>query len=169
MNMALPPLLARTIDDLERHRSELIALVEVQPGRATGSAVDAWNIEQIVDHLLLAEGFTNDLTAAMADRAADTGAPVFPENLEQFAPLPPPTGIEAPEPIRPRRRLEGLPAELRAMSVRTRASFERMALFDPREFSIPHPLFGELDLGQWWVLQGVHYDMHLSQSRALTP
>lgn len=167
--MALPVLLEKTLADIERPRDALITLVSDSAGQTGAPAgSDSWGISQIVDHLLLAEGFTNDLTETFASRTRDAGATGFPPDLEAFDQLPPPIGLEAPEPIRPRRALLDLVGELNSMRGRTRGAFDLLSSFDPRAYSFPHPLFGALNLGQWWVLQGVHYGMHLEQARSLT-
>jgi hypothetical protein len=92
----------------------------------------------------------------------------FPAELDAFEPLPPPISLEAPPPIRPRQELpaEELIASLGAMSVRTKASFEALATVDPRKYRMAHPLFGDLDLGQWWMVHPVHYGMHILQAQA---
>jgi hypothetical protein len=87
-------------------------------------------------------------------------------DLVSFAPLPPPIGMEAPPPIRPNRTLSDLAGELEAMRGHTADAFEALGTVDPRAHVVPHPLFGELYLGQWWVVQGVHYAMHLAQAKA---
>jgi hypothetical protein len=130
---------------------------------------DEWSTAQLVDHLLLAEGFTNDFMTAMLTQAQAAGDTTgFPANLRAFDPLPPPLGMEAPPPIRPQKELPALELVegLRKMEERSRATFEALASVDPRQFRMPHPLFGELDFGQWWVLHAIHYALHNAQARA---
>ena len=59
-----------------------------------------------------------------------------------------------------------MPGELVAMRSSTADAFDALATVDPRGHVVPHPLFGQLDLGQWWVVQAVHYAMHLAQAKA---
>ena len=100
----------------------------------------------------------------LADNAPATG---FPTDLTEFEPLPQARSMEAPPPIRPRQELPSseLIAALEAMAVRTKGSFETLATIDPRTLSMEHPLFGTLDLGQWWAIHPGHYDMHSAQAQ----
>jgi hypothetical protein len=167
--MGLPQLLIDTRDALESQRSALLeALAGLDASLVNASPAEGeWSVAQVVDHLLLAEEFTNAITGSLAEKAREAGAANgFPADLSSFAALPPPIGMEAPPPIRPSRTLTDLAAELTAMRSRTVGAFDALATVDPRAHVVPHPLFGPLDLGQWWVLQSVHYGMHLAQARA---
>jgi len=166
----LPRPLADISEALAGQRSRLIdalrGLRATDTVRSPGA--EEWSAAQVVDHLLLAEGFTNDLTKMMVERAEASGdAAGFPADLTVFDPLPPPRGMEAPPPIRPRQQLPPaeLIAALEAMGERSRSSFAAMASFDPRQYSMEHPLFGLLDLGQWWMVHPVHYEMHIAQAQ----
>jgi hypothetical protein len=167
----LPEPLAEIAAELERQRTRLIeALGGLDAAQTTRSPDPGeWNVAQMVDHLLLAEGFTNDITGMLVDRAADAGeATGFPAELRAFTPPPEPRSLEAPPPIRPRRELGAteLMAALTAMSKRTHASFAKLATVDPRRLKMEHPLFGELDLAQWWMVNTIHYGMHIEQAHA---
>ena len=167
----LPKPLANVWADLSAQRSILIeALAGLRAGDTLRSpGPNEWNAAQVVDHLLLAEGFTNQLTMGMVSQAHASGAATgFPDELKAFEPLPEPLGMEAPPPIRPQKELPAteLIEALESMGDRTRASLEALASVDPRKYRVPHPLFGELDLGQWWVVHPVHYVMHIAQARA---
>ena len=168
--MTLPKPLGDTFAKIEAQRSRLIeALSGLSPSDTMRSpGPERWNAAQVVDHLLLAEAFTNDITKMMVEKATAAGeATGFPPDLEAFDPLPPPLSMDAPPPIRPRQELppEGLIAALNVMSVRTQTSIESLASVDPRRYRMPHPLFGELDLGQWWDVHPVHYAMHIAQAQ----
>jgi len=168
--MTLPKPLAETSANIEAQRARLIdALVGLGPADTLRSpGAEQWSAAQVVDHLLLAEGFTNDLTKMTVDRATAAGeATGFPPDLEAFDPIPPPLSLEAPPPIRPKQELppEELIAALRAMRERTKASIQSLAAVDPRKYRMPHPLFGELDLGQWWDVHPLHYEMHIVQAQ----
>jgi DinB superfamily len=167
----LPKPLADIWADLSAQRTLLINRLTGLDAEATlrSAGPEEWNTAQLVDHLLLAEGFTNDFMKAMlgqAQAAGDTGG--FPADLQAFDPLPPPLGMEAPPPIRPQKELPAveLIEALRKMEERSRATLDALASVDPRQFRMPHPLFGELDFGQWWVLHAIHYAMHNAQAKA---
>jgi hypothetical protein len=168
--MTLPQALADTRARIESERGRLTdalsGLSAEETMRAPGP--DRWSAAQVVDHLLLAEGFTNDITKMMVEKAEAAGeATGFPVDLIAFEALPPPISLDAPPPIRPRQELppEELIEALRAMSKRTRESIESLAVLDPRKYKMMHPLFGELDLGQWWDVHPVHYQMHIAQAQ----
>jgi hypothetical protein len=166
----LPKPLAAIWTDLSEQRALLIEQITGLGAEDTmhSPGPNEWNAAQVVDHLLLAEGFTNDLTIGMVGQAQAAGdAKGFPPGLEAFDPLPDPLGMEAPPPIRPQ---EELPAKelveaLESMGERTLASLEALASVDPRKYRMVHPLFGELDLGQWWSVHPIHYEMHIAQAR----
>lgn len=168
--MTLPKPLADTSAKIEAQRARLIealsALGTEDTMRSPGP--DRWNAAQVVDHLLLAEGFTNDITKMMVEKAkADGEATGFPADLKAFEPLPPPISLDAPAPIRPRQELppEELVTALKDMAERSKASIESLVTVDPRKYRMMHPLFGELDLGQWWDVHPLHYEMHIAQAQ----
>ena len=161
----LPLPLLRIRERLETGRESIIeALDAMADGMAAARpATDAWSVAETVEHLLLAEAFTVDLTHSLVGDSA-VG---FPPDLADFAPLPAPVSMESPPPIRPRSvsSVGQLRTLLMSTSERSLAAMETLARVDPREFVAPHPLFGPLDLGQWWVLNATHYEMHLAQVR----
>lgn len=168
--MALPRPLAELSANLEIERARLIDILAALGGdestRSPGP--DQWSAAQVVDHLLLAEGFTNQLTQTMVRQAEAAGdATGFPSDLDAFDPLPAPLGLEAPPPIQPKQELpvKDLIEALETMRERTRSSFEALASIDPRKYRFAHPLFGELDLGQWWAIHPLHYEMHIAQAQ----
>ena len=167
----LPKPLAKIWSDLSAQRSRLIDRLADLSAEAMlrSPGPGEWSTAQLVDHLLLAEGFTNDFMEARLGQAQAAGeATGFPEDLERFDQLPPPLGMEAPPPIRPQKELpaQELIEALRAMGERSSATMVALASVDPRKYRMPHPLFGELDFGQWWVLHAVHYVMHNLQAEA---
>ncbi len=167
--MDLPAPLAEISSHLETERARLIEMLSGLSADETTRrpGPDQWSAAQLVDHLLLAEGFTNQLTQGMAAQAQASGdATGFPPDLKAFDPLPEPRSMEAPPPIRPQKELpaQELIDALQAMRERTRSSFEALASLDPRRYRMDHPLFGELDLGQWWVIHPIHYEMHIAQA-----
>ena len=166
----LPAPLADVLGEIERQRTHLVtALAGLSPAQTMRSpGLDEWNAAQVVDHLLLAEGFTNDITAMLVGKATAAGeATGFPADLTSLTPVPDPISMEAPPPIRPRQELpsEELITALKVMGERTAQTFPALATVDPRTCKMPHPLFGELDLGQWWSVIAMHYVMHIEQAQ----
>ena len=51
------------------------------------------------------------------------------------------------------------------MQFATHKRFESLAAVDPRKYRMMHPPFGELDLGQWWNVHPLHYEMHIAQAQ----
>ena len=167
--------LAKPLADIWADLSEQrCILIEALKGLAAHDTLrspgpNEWNAAQVVDHLLLAEGFTNQFTMGMVSRAQAAGeAKGFPPELEEFDPLPEPLGMEAPPPIQPQKELaaQELIEALESMEAVSRASFEALSTLDPRKYRWPHPLFGELDMGQWWAVHPMHYRMHIAQAQA---
>jgi hypothetical protein len=56
---------------------------------------------------------------------------------------------------------------MRATRERSRQSLERLATVDPRALTWRHFTLGEMDLGQWWMLQAAHDRDHLQQLRRI--
>ena len=168
----LPKPLSDIWADLSAERSLLIDRLTGLDAEATlrSPGPGEWSTAQLVDHLLLAEGFTNDFMKPMLAQAQAAGqATGFPAELQAFDPLPPPLGMEATPPIRPQKELpaQELIDALQAMGERSKTTLEALASVDPRKLRMPHPLFGPpLDFGQWWALHAIHYAMHNAQAEA---
>jgi hypothetical protein len=127
-----------------------------------------WSIGEILHHLTLAEVATGKLTSKLLKDAGAVPAP-FPAELAGFAALPPwpPGPAEAPPVVRPEQAqpIARLLADMRAARERSRQSIERLATVDPRPLTWRHFALGDLDLGQWWMLQARHDADHLRQLR----
>jgi hypothetical protein len=127
-------------------------------------------VGEIVHHLTLAEVATGKLTSKLLKEAGPGGAP-FPADLAGFTPLPPwpPGPAEAPPVVRPEkgRPIAELLADMKATRERSRQSLDRLGAVDPRALRWRHFALGDLDLGQWWMLQARHDGDHLQQLRRL--
>jgi hypothetical protein len=168
--MALPPALDAIAQDLEAVRTEILREAD---GLSQGQAdwrpsPNDWSVGEILHHLTIAEINTGKLTSKLLKEA---GAGPFPPDLTGFAPLPPwpPGPREAPAIVRPEKGhpIGQLLHDMRAARERSRQSLERLAAVDPRAFTWRHFAFGELDLGQWWMLQAHHDQDHLQQLRRI--
>jgi hypothetical protein len=170
--MNLPPALDAIAHELDAVRAEVLREVDglSQAQADWRPTVDDWSIGEILHHLTLAEINTGKLTSKLLK---DTGsAPVpYPPGLAGFAPLPawPPGPREAPPVVRPDKGhpLPDLLRDMRAARERSRQSLERLALVDPRGLTWRHFTLGEMDLGQWWMLQAHHDRDHLEQLRRI--
>lgn len=169
----LPAPLAEVLAEIERQRSALISDLGTWSAEQTTRAPSEadWNAAEVVDHLLLAEGFTNDITVMLVGKAKAAGeANGFPPDLASLTPVPEPISLEAPGPIQPKEQRDAgaMIDALKAMGARTTKSISELSTVDPRTLKMPHPLFGVLDLGQWWTVIAVHYEMHIAQAREAT-
>lgn len=164
--MTLPTALDTLWRDLEAVRGKVLREVErlSQAQADWHPSPDDWSVGEIVHHLTLAEVATGKLTSKLLKEA--TGTEPFPPGLA-FASLPdwPPGPREAPPVVRPEigRAIDELLRDMRAARERTRQSIERLAAVDPRPLRFRHFRLGELDLGQWWLLQARHDGDHLQQ------
>ncbi|HWC02159.1 MAG TPA: DinB family protein [Methylomirabilota bacterium] len=170
--MTLPLAIDAIARELDAVRAEILgeadglsqAQVDWRP------AVDDWSVGEILHHLTLAEINTGKLTSKLLK---ETGAPAapYPPDLTGFAPLPawPAGPREAPPVVRPGKGhpIGQLLHDMRAARERSRQSLERLATVDPRAFTWRHFALGEMDLGQWWMLQAHHDRDHLQQLRRI--
>jgi hypothetical protein len=169
--MTLPPPIEKLWAELQAIRADVLREVEglSQAQADWRSSERDWSVGQIVHHLTLAEVATGKLTSKLLKEASVSSAP-FPADLAAFAPMPPwPASVaaEAPPVVRPEERkpIAELLADMRAARERSRQSIERLAGVDPRPLKFSHFAFGDLDLAQWWTLQGLHDADHLQQLR----
>jgi hypothetical protein len=170
--VTLPAALDAVWRDLEAVRAEILREAGGLSARqlAWRPAPDDWSIGEILHHLTLAEVATGKLTSKLL-KEHGAGAGPYPADLAGFAPLPPwpPGPREAPPIVRPEagHAPERLLEDMRAARARSRQSIERLAGVDPRALTWRHFALGELDLGQWWLLQGWHDRDHLEQLRRI--
>jgi hypothetical protein len=168
----LPRPLDAIWQEMEAHRTALFrdvaGLSQAQASWRPGPG--DWCIVEILHHLTLAEVATGKLTSKLLKDHADR-LPPFPADLAAFRPLPewPPGPREAPPVVKPTdgQDLAELVAGLRAARERSRQTLERLAAYDPRPMGWRHFTLGELDLGQWWLLQARHEADHGQQLHAL--
>jgi hypothetical protein len=170
--MALPRPVAELWETLQSVRAEVLreaeglsqAQADWKPGEKD------WSVGEIIDHLTIAEIATGKLTTKLTREAEAAGAlAAFPPDLTAFRPLPPdpPGPAEAPPVVWPShgKAIVELIATMKATRERSRQSIEKLGTVDPRRLTFKHGRFGDLDLGQWWTLQGTHDGIHLAQLR----
>jgi len=170
--MPLPPPLETLWNEMQSVRAGILKEVEgCSQAQADWRPGDAdWSVGEIIHHLMLAEVGTGKLTSKLL-KDAGSGAGVYPADLRALRPLPAlPSGpLEAPLATCPERGhpIGPLLADFKAARERTRQSLERMGAVDFRRLTWTHAAFGEMDLSQWWQLQGWHDADHLQQLRTL--
>lgn len=170
--MPLPPPVEALWRDLEAVRADVLKEAEglSQAQADWRPSPQDWSAGEILHHLTLAEIATGKLTSKLLKEAGDR-LPPFPRDLTAFAPLPPwpPGPREAPPVVRPEagHPIDRLLADMKAARERSRQSLERLAALDPRPLTWRHFALGELDLGQWWMLQARHDTDHLDQLRRI--
>lgn len=170
--MTLPAALDALARDLEAVRGEVLREADglSQAQADWRPTADDWSVGEILHHLTLAEINTGKLTSKLLKETGSVVAP-YPPDLSGFAPLPawPPGPREAPPVVRPEKGhpIGQLLHEMRAARERSHQSLERLATVDPRTFTWRHFTLGEMDLGQWWMLQTHHDRDHLHQLRRI--
>ena len=170
--MTLPAALDAIARDLDAVRAEVLRETDgLSQGQADWRPTrDDWSVGEILHHLTLAEVNTGKLTSKLLKETGGAVAP-YPPDLAGFAPLPawPPGPREAPPVVRPEKGhpIDQLLHDMRAARERSRQSLERLAAVDPRALTWRHFAFGEMDLGQWWMLQAHHDRDHLQQLRRI--
>jgi hypothetical protein len=170
--MTLPAALDAIARDLDAVRAEVLQEADglSQAQADWRPSPDDWSVGEILHHLTLAEINTGKLTSKLLKETGGAVAP-YPPGLDGFAPLPawPPGPREAPPVVRPEKGhpIAQLLHDMRAARDRSRQSLERLATVDPRAFTWRHFTLGEMDLGQWWMLQAQHDRDHLQQLRRI--
>src|SRR5262245_28085056 len=168
--MTLPAALDAIAQDLDAARAEVLRETEglSQAQADWRPAAHDWSVGEILHHLTISEINTGKLTSKLLKEMSSQTAP-YPDDLAAFAPVPPwpPGPREAPPVVRPEKGypIFQLLQDMRAARARSRQSLERLATVDPRAFTWRHFTLGEMDLGQWWMLQSVHDRDHLKQLR----
>jgi hypothetical protein len=170
--MALPAALEAIAHDLDDARAEVLREADglSQAQADWRPTAGDWSVGEILHHLTLSEINTGKLTSKLLKEMAAAATP-YPADLAAFPPVPawPPGPREAPPVVRPEKgfSIAQLLQDMRAARERSRQSLERLATVDPRAFTWRHFTLGEMDLGQWWMLQALHDRDHLQQLRRI--
>jgi DinB family protein len=170
--MTLPAALDAIARDLDAVRAEVLHETDglSQAQADWRPSPDDWSVGEVLHHLTLAEINTGKLTSKLLKETGSALAP-YPSDLAGFAPVPawPPGPREAPPVVRPAKGhpIDQLLHDMRAARERSRQALERLATVDPRALTWRHFTLGEMDLGQWWMLQALHDRDHLQQLRRI--
>jgi DinB family protein len=171
----LPAPVERLWNDLEKMRAEVLREADGLSQRQVDwkPAENEWSVGELIDHLTLAEIATGKVTTKLTREAESAGALApFPSDLTAFVALPLRPGgaaVQAPQVVWPQhgKAIGDLIATMKATRERSRQSIETLSRIDPRPLRFKHPLLGDLDLAQWWMLQAAHDGIHLAQMKAV--
>jgi hypothetical protein len=169
----LPPKLAALYGEMEVVRGEtLSALSGLTEEEFSRKAGEEWSPAQILHHIVMAETGTSKVIRKSIKSSAGT-LPPYPADDSGLGvrKLPKPVGAyQAPEAVRP----EDPPAKsdllrlARETREQTAASFAMLATVDPRAATFPHPLFGDINLYEWPVINVLMHERgHQDQIRTL--
>jgi hypothetical protein len=132
-------------------------------------AEDRWSICDCVEHVTLVEHRLFGLIGKRLERPAESGSEERPNHPEDdaVAAAVPDRSVrrQAPEPARPTGRwpdTNELLAEFEKARERT-VRFTAATDADLRNYSAPHPAFGNLDCYQWLIVMSLHGERHARQ------
>ena len=168
------PRLSELFDQLAASRAELEASVSDlnDSDAARRESADSWSVGEIVEHLRIAEAATARLLTRLLERALEQGLGPETETtsiLARTSAAPPPSKVQAPEPMRPARdaalgaALAGLRAA-RADLLKVAAGGDGLAL---DSVVYPHFALGPLTFYEWLLFTSRHERRHAAQIRAL--
>ncbi len=146
-----------------RHIERLVG--HVDPAAATVRPDPAgWSVLEIVEHLTVVE------RAVHKSVARATGAPAAELRTREKDPVVAalatlPQRIEAPEIVHPTGRFPSLAEALRVFRERRTATLDLARSLDvPWDaHHAPHPILGDLDVGQWFLMAATHGERHALQ------
>jgi hypothetical protein len=162
---------------LDTHRAELRAAVAAVPAEhhTTSPSDGQWSVLEVLEHLAIVEGRVGVLIEKHLDDARAAGlspetddAPVLPTlNIAMFGDRT--RKIKASDAAQPKagRELNDLWQSLDAALDHARRllhSADGMRLSD---VTMPHPVFGPLDLYTWFAFIGSHEGRHAAQIREI--
>ncbi|MBI4246511.1 MAG: DinB family protein [Candidatus Rokubacteria bacterium] len=168
--MPLPEPIQALWNELQAVRADVLREVETLSQKQADwkPSERDWSVGEVIHHLTVAEIATGKLTTKLTREAEAAGAlRPFSADFREIKPLPAPMSMEAPASVWPThgRPIAELIESMNAIRQRSRQSIEKLATLDPRPLVFKHPLLGDLDLAQWWMLQGLHDQIHLGQIR----
>lgn len=131
---------------------------------------EAWSIQEIVEHISVVNDGISRICAKMVAAAAADGRPgdgniylssAFTEAVSSA----PNQKLEAPERVRPSGQVSVSDSFSRLDE--TAGGFEAirdaLGAYDLSAHKFPHPYFGDLTAGEWFVLAGGHEMRHVRQ------
>lgn len=161
------------IEDTRARLFERAALLTPEQEEARAYA-EGWSVREIIEHLSLVEKQIVRLATLMLMKAETAGEKASPDgrigpiSLDRIAERASREKYQAPETARP----TGAPvtdslAVMRASREALHGLRTRFEVTNLSSVSYPHPVFGPLNLYEWFVMIGVHEERHLRQIEAI--
>jgi hypothetical protein len=162
-----------SIDATRSRLFERVASLNAEEENARADA-DGWSVREIIEHLSLVEKQIVRLATLMlmkAETAGEKASPdgrVGPVSLDGIAERASREKYQAPETARPMgASVTDSLAVMRASREALHGLRQRFEVVNLSSVSYPHPVFGPLNLYEWFLLIGVHEDRHLQQIDAI--
>ena len=167
------PRLKELLDNLDQHHDALLAEIERVPLalRTTRPAPDRWSVAEVVEHLAIVAGGIAKRIADKAAAARADGIGPDPETSSMVGTID--TGrildrterITAPTQVVPQRQLDEAAARARldAAHGALRDVIRASDGVDLTKVSMPHRIFGEMNLYQWLAFAAAHESRHAQQ------
>ncbi|TCP69396.1 DinB family protein [Baia soyae] len=143
---------------------ELASLSDEQLNEKTDSST--WSIAQVLEHLVLTEGFIFSMISKVARENKLTDIPDKPIHFVADRSR----KVQAPDSLTPKKDYyakEELVQKLEQTRKQTDAFMEEYSEEDLRKRSMVHPAFGDLNLMQYVEFFGHHEARHLAQIREI--
>lgn len=162
-----------SIEETRARLFERVAtLTEEQENSKSGA--DGWSVKEIIEHLSLVEKQIVRLSTLMlmkAESASEKASPdgrIGPISLDRIAERASREKYQAPETARPTgASVSDSLAVMRASRETLHGLRQRFEATNLSSVSYPHPVFGPLNLYEWFVMIGVHEERHLNQIDAI--
>jgi hypothetical protein len=165
--------LRQIIDEIERTRSQLLAMVSgsTQSELDSRPLPDQWSIGEILHHLSIIENQVTHVAAKQIGRAEKSGLAPDPsdesilQSLDQFAIETAPQKIASPQFAVPTKSIkkEDLLEELKKSRIALMEQLRKAHSYDLSRLQFPHPVLGRLDMYQWILYVGKHEQRHIHQ------
>lgn len=163
MSLTDRPAVVAALEANLRHIERVIAHVDPEHA-AVRPAAEQWSALEIVEHLAVVErGVHRAISAAAGSDATEL-------RTRQLDPIVASLGnnprkISAPEFVNPTGRFTSLPEALRIFRERRSITLDlaRSLDVDWDAHHFKHPVFGDFDIGQWFLMAATHGERHALQ------
>jgi uncharacterized damage-inducible protein DinB len=167
------PRLQELLDHAEQHHANLLAEVERIPEELRGvrPAADRWSVAEVVEHLsIVAAGVTKQI-AGRVTAAREEGGGADPDTSSVLPTVDSGRVVDRSERIvAPKSVTPGGQLDAKAASTQLETAFEAFRdvirasdRVNLMRLSMPHRVFGEMNLYQWMAFVAVHESRHAAQ------